>query len=170
MSAHQIIVDHRPQIIIGQLFDLGDFMRGAEAIEEMQEWHTRFQRGSLGDQGHVMRFLHRAGWHHRPAALAGGHHIRVIPEDGQGMRGHRAGRNVEDRAGQFPGNFEHVGDHQQQALAGGEGGGQRAGLECSMHCAGCTALRLHFDHQGDSSPDILALDCRPIISKLTHIG
>ena len=36
-----------------ELLDLGDFVRGAEAIEEVQEGHARFQRGGLGDQRQV---------------------------------------------------------------------------------------------------------------------
>ena len=91
MGADEFIVDHGAQVVIGQLFDLGDFMRGAEAIEEMQEGHACFQRGGLGDQGHVMRFLNRAGGQHGPTGLAAGHHIGVVAKDGEGMRCHGAG-------------------------------------------------------------------------------
>ena len=85
------------------------------------------------------------------------------------MSGHRPGRNVEDGAGQFPGDLEHIGDHQQQTLAGGEGGSQRTGLECSMDRTGCTAFRLHFDYQRNGTPDILTLYGRPIVSKFPHV-
>jgi hypothetical protein len=40
---------------------------------------------------------------------------------------------VEDGAGQLARDLVHIGDHQQQALRGGEGGGQRAGLQRAVH-------------------------------------
>ena len=39
----QFIIDHRPQIIIAQLFDLVHFMRCAETVKEMQEGYARFK-------------------------------------------------------------------------------------------------------------------------------
>jgi hypothetical protein len=63
----------------------------------------------------------------------------MIAEDRQGVRGQRAGGNVEDRGGQLPGDLEHVGDHQQQALRGREGGRQRPGLQRPVDRAGGAA-------------------------------
>ena len=39
VGAHQFVIDHRSEVVIAQLFDLVDFMGGAETIEEMQERH-----------------------------------------------------------------------------------------------------------------------------------
>ena len=36
-------------------------VRGAEAVEEMQERHAQFKRGHLRDQRHIVRLLHRCG-------------------------------------------------------------------------------------------------------------
>ena len=55
------------------------------------------------DQGEVVRLLHRAGRKHGPAGLTDGHHVLVVAEDGQALRGNRARRHVEDGAGELAG-------------------------------------------------------------------
>ena len=77
---------------------------------------------------------------------------------------------MEDRAGQFAGDLVHIGDHQQQTLRGGEGGGQCAGLQCAVDGAGRAAFGLHFDHRGNCSPKILPAFGRPLIRELAHAG
>ena len=52
----------------------------------------------------------------KPVA-AHGHHVLVVAEDRQRMRGERPRRHMEDRWRQFAGDLVHVRDHQQQALA-----------------------------------------------------
>ena len=139
---------------VGELLDLGDFVRGAEAVEEVQEGNARFERGGLRDQRHVHDFLHRVGGQHAEAGGAGGHHVAVVAEDGERVGGQRARRDVEHRGGQLAGDLEHVGDHQQQALRGGEGGGQRAGLQRAVQRAGGAAFALHLDHRRHGAPDV----------------
>ena len=43
MGADQVVVDHGAHVVGGKLFDLGHFVRGAEAVEEVQEGHARLQ-------------------------------------------------------------------------------------------------------------------------------
>ena len=129
-------------------------MGGAETVKEVQERDARLQRRRLGDGGEVLGFLDRAGGEQRPACLADGHHILVVAVNGQGMGRDGACSNMEDRAGQFAGDLVHVGDHQQQALGGGEGGGEGAGLKGAVHGSCRAAFGLHFDHEGDCAPEI----------------
>ena len=70
MRADQILVDHGAHVVGGELLDLGDFVRGAEAVEEMQEGDARFQGGGLGDERHVHHFLHRVRGQHAEAGGA----------------------------------------------------------------------------------------------------
>ena len=44
MSEHEVVVDHRAQVVVGHHFNFRDFVRGAEAVEEMQKRHARFKR------------------------------------------------------------------------------------------------------------------------------
>ena len=115
---------------------------------------TRDKRGGLGDQGQVVRLLHRAGTSMAEAGLAHGHHVAVVAEDRQGVGGQRPGRDVEDGRGQLTGDLEHVGDHQQEALGRGEGRGQGAGLESTVNGARGTALALHLDDRRHDPPDV----------------
>ena len=85
-----LIVHHRADGFVGEGSDLGDFMRGAETVKEMQERNARFQRGDLRDQRQVVHFLHGVRREHRPTGGAARHDVGVITEDGQRMRGQRA--------------------------------------------------------------------------------
>ena len=116
VSANQIVVDHGAHIVKAELFNLGNFMRGAEAIEEMQEGNARLQRRGMCNQGQVHRLLHRVRREQGESRLASGHGIGVIAKDGQGLRGDGARRNVNHRRGQLARDLVHVGNHQQQTL------------------------------------------------------
>ncbi len=116
----------------------------------------RAQGGGLGDQGKVHDFLDVVGAEHGPAGGAAGHDVGVVAEDVESAwAADGAGRNMEDRGGQFAGDLVHVGDHQQQTLAGGKGGGQGAGLQGAVDGAGGAAFGLHLGHQRDGPPDVL---------------
>jgi hypothetical protein len=49
--------NQRAKVVVGEPFDLGDLMRGAEAVEEMQERDCRFARRGMSDRRQVVRFL-----------------------------------------------------------------------------------------------------------------
>ncbi len=66
---------------------------------------------------------------HGEAGLAGAHDVAVVAEDAEGMGGDGAGGDVDDGRGELAGDLVHVGEHEQQALRGGEGGGECTGLE-----------------------------------------
>jgi hypothetical protein len=57
MGPHEIVVDQSTQVLIGQKGNLGHLVRGAEAVEEVDEWHTGLQRGHLCDQREVVHLL-----------------------------------------------------------------------------------------------------------------
>ena len=165
---HQLVVDHRADVVVAELLDLGDLVAGAEAVEEVDEGDACLQRGGLADQGEVHDLLHRVAAQHRPAGLAHAHHVAVVAEDRQALRGQAAGRHVEDGRRQLAGDLVHVGDHQQQALRRREGRGQGAGLQGAMHCARRAAFRLHLHHQGHGAPDVGLQLGRPLVRPFAH--
>ena len=61
MSPDQVFVDQGAQLVVRQLEDLGDLVRGAEAVKEVHERHTRLQGGGLRNGREVMGFLHGPG-------------------------------------------------------------------------------------------------------------
>ena len=59
--------------------------------------------------------------------------------------------------GQFTRNLEHVGDHQQQSLAGSKGSRERAGLQRAVNGAGSAAFAC-CDLYGNAEGDVAGLD------------
>ena len=113
MRDHQILVDHRADLLVGQQGELVDLVRGAEAVEEMDEGDARLQCRRLRDQRHVVRFLNRAGDELGEAGGQHRHHVLMVAEDRRPLRRQRPGGDVDDAGGQFAGDLVHVGDHQQ---------------------------------------------------------
>ena len=130
-------------------------MGGAEAVKIVQEGDTAAQGRGLGDQGKVHDLLYIVGTEESPAGGAAGHDVGMVAEYGQRLGGDSAGRNMENRGCKFAGNLEHVRDHQEQTLAGGEGCGQSACLQGSVDSACCATLRLHFYNGRHVAPDVL---------------
>ena len=75
---------------------------------------------------------------------------------------------MDDGRGQLAGDLEHLGQHQQQALAGGEGGGHRAAQHGTVQCAGRPGLTLHLDHFRHHTPQVGAAAGAPLVGVLTH--
>jgi len=116
----------------------------------------------------VHNLLRGRGSEHRKAGAAHAHHVAVVSENGQRMRGQRACGNMEHARQHFTRDFIHVGDHQQKSLRGGVGGGQRAGLERAVYRAGSSAFGLHFDDLHRFAEQIFFAVCRPGIHMLRH--
>ena len=165
-----LLVDKRSQVFIVQLLDFLDFVRGAEAVEEVDKRHACLQRGKMCHTGQVHNLLYRAFAQHGEARLTAGHHVLVVAEDTQGMAGQCTGGYVEHARQVFTGNLVHVRDHQQQALGGCVGGGQRTGLQGTVNGTGGTSFRLHFLYQDRFAEDVLTACGSPFVHVLSHRG
>jgi hypothetical protein len=168
VGADKLGIDHLLHDIHGQFFYLLHFVGGAEAVEEVQEGNPGFEGGCMGYHGEVHGFLDAGGTEHGPAGLAGGHDVLVVAEDGQGAGGHGPGGDVEDRRGALAGDLVHVGDHEEESLAGGEGGGQGAGGQGAMDGTGGAGLGLHLHYLRDGAVDVLAALGGKLVGKLAH--
>ena len=170
MRGDQIHVNHRLDVVFRKLLDLVHFVRYAESIVKVDERHAGFERGTVGDQGHVLGLLHRGRGKHPPAGRAAGHHVAVVAENRKRVRGHRPGGDVKDRGRQFPGDLEHVGNHQKQALRSGESSRKRPGLQRAVNRPGRPGLALHFDHVGHGAKDVFPSRRGPGVGHLAQIG
>ena len=168
--ADEVGGDKRQQVVVGEQLDRVQLVRGAEAVEEMDEGDPGAERRGLGHHRQVVGLLHGCRGEQRESGLADRHHVGVIAEDRQRLRGQGARRDVEDARGQLAGDLVHVGDHQEQPLRGREGGGQRSTLERPVERPGGTALTLHLHHRGHASPDVLAALAGPLVGQLGHRG
>ena len=164
----RLVADQRPQIVIGQQIDRVQLVRGAEPVEEVHERHPGGQGRRLRHQRQIVRLLYRGRGQQGEPGLPDRHHIRVVTEDGQPLRRQRAGGDVHDRRGQLTSDLVHVRDHQQQALGGGEGGGQRAALERAVQCPRRARLALHFHHRRHRPPQVRPVLAGPLVRQFGH--
>jgi len=100
-------VYHGPHDGRVHLADLGHLVRGAETVEEVQHRDVSGQGGRLGDEGEVLRLLHRVGGQQGEAIAAAGHDVAVIAEDGQSVGGERTGRYMQDEGRELAGDLVH---------------------------------------------------------------
>jgi hypothetical protein len=162
------LVQHGSQLFVVQLLHLDHLVRGAEAVEEVQEGDPGAQGGGLAEQGEIVSLLDRSRGEQGEAGLPAGHHVGMVAEDRQRVGRDRARRDVHAHRRQLAGDLVHVGDHQQQALRGGEGRREGAGLQRSVHRSGSATFRLHLHDLGNLAPDVLATVDSPLVTQLAH--
>ncbi len=167
---HFLPVHHFADIFVVDDFDFLDFMRGAEAVEEMADGHAGLDGSQMRHKGEVHAFLHGAGADEGEARLAGGHDVLMISENAQGVGGQRACRNMENRGEQFARDFVHVGDHEQQALRGRKGAGHGARDQRTVHGARCAGFGLEFPNGDGLAQQVLFACGGPVVSQFAHDG
>jgi hypothetical protein len=164
----QVGVEHGAHGVGFDRDDLRHFVRGAEAVEEMDHRDAPGKRSRLRDHGHVLRLLRRIRRQQRAAGGSGRHDVGLVAEDRQCVGGDGARRDVQHEGRQFAGDLVEVGNHQQQALAGGEAGRQRAGGERAVQRAGGAGFGLHLDDGRHRTPQVGPCLRRPLVRPFTH--
>ena len=165
---HGVHVAHFLEVLVVPLLDLLDLVRGAETVKEVDEGHAALDGRQMRHGGQVHDLLRVGLAQHGETGLAGGVDVAVVAEDVQRLGGDGTGRHVKD-AGQLLGrDLVHVGDHQQQALAGREGGGDGAGAKRTVHSAGGACLRLHLDDLDLVAEDVLQARSAPLVHRIRH--
>jgi hypothetical protein len=112
-----------------------------------------------------MGLLDRVGGQQGKSGLADGHDVLVVAENGEGMGGDGAGGDMQHAGQQLAGHLVHVGDHQQQALGGGEGAGQRTGRQRAVDGGGGTGFALKLSDQQCLAENFCARG-RPFVTDL----
>ncbi len=90
MLVDELVVHHRAHLLFGDELDLADFVRGTEAVEEMDEGEARFQRGCVADQREILRGLHGRRGEQAETGRARRHDVLVVAENRQRLRGQGA--------------------------------------------------------------------------------
>ena len=163
-------VDERFHLVVVDDVDLGNLVRGAESVKEVQERHLRFERGEVRDEREVHNFLHGAGREHRKTRLAAGHNVLMVAENVQRMRRDRACGNVEHGREQFARDLIHIGDHEEEPLACGIGGGEGACGKGAVHGTRRAAFRLHFGKAQFLPEHVHSARGGPFVRDLRHRG
>ncbi len=167
---HVIIADQRADVVLFEHGDLVDLVRGAEAVEEVEERDPGAQRRRMGYERKVVCFLDRACREHRPTGRSRVHHIAVVAKDRERMGRDRPCRDMDHRRRQLAGDLEHVGDHQQESLGRGERRPERALLERAVQRSGRASLGLHLDDVRHLPPEVRPARRRPIVAVFGHGG
>ena len=116
MGEHVLLAHEGSQVVVLEQPDARDLVRGAEAVEEVQERDAGAQGRGVRQEGEVVSLLHVRRAEHGPAGRPHRHDVAVIAEDRQGMRGDRAGGDVQHGGRELAGDLEHRGDHEKKAL------------------------------------------------------
>ena len=163
-----IHVHQGTQVLVVQGFDLLDLMRGTEAVEEVQERHTAVNGGQVCHGTQIHSLLGRGGCQQGETGLTDAHDVAMVTEDTQRVNTECPGRDVEYAGEHFACDLIHIGDHQQQPLGGGIGGGQGAGLQGTVDRAGGAALGLHLHHLHRLAEQVLLPVGGPLVHMFRH--
>ena len=161
-------VHQAPQVLVVQGLDALHLVGGAEAVKAVHEGVAGMDGGQMRHRPQVHGLLGRGGHEHGVAGGAAGHEVRVVAEDGVVVRSHHPGGDVHDVGQELAPHGVHGGDHQHQALGGGEGGGQRAGLGRAVAGARRPRLGLHLDHVHRGPEQVLSPLGGPLVHLLRH--
>ena len=165
---HGVHVAHFLQVFVVPLFDLLDLVGGAEAVEEVDKGNAALNGGQVGHRGQVHDLLGVGLGQHGETGLPGGVHVAVVTEDVQRLGGDGTGRHIEHAGQALRRDLVHVGDHQQQALGSGEGGGDGAGAKRTVNSAGGAGLGLHLNNLDLVAEDVLQARRAPLVNGVGH--
>ena len=166
--AEGLLIHEIANIVLFKELNLLILVRGAEAVEEVDEWHTSLECSKMSNSAEVHHFLHAAFCQHGKTSLTASHHVAVVAKDAKGMRCKCTGRNVEDAGQQLASNLVHIGNHQEQALAGCEGACEGTSLQGAMHGTSGTAFALHFLNHYCVAEEVLTTLSGPLVNMLRH--
>ncbi len=164
--ADSVHVHHFFQVFIIPLGHFLDFVGGAEAVEG----HAALDGGQMSYGAQVHDFLRIGAGQHSEAGLTAGHNVLMVAENGQSVGSQSAGGAMNDARQQLAGDLVHIGDHQQQALRSGVGGGQRAGRQGAVNSAGGAGLGLHLNNAHFLPEDVFLTIGGPLVGQVSHNG
>ena len=161
-------IEERTQVFHIYYLYLLVLVRGAETVEEVEEWHAALDSSEVSHTCEVHDLLYATFSQHSEARLAARHHVLVVAEDTEGVACQGTSRHVENRWDKLTRDLVHVRNHEEQTLAGGEGGGESTCVECAVHSTCSTCLRLHLLYQHCLAEEVLATCCSPLVHVLRH--
>ena len=88
-------------------------MGGTEAVKEVDERNLAFNRGQMRNRGQIHNFLRVGFAQHGKTGLTAGHHVGVVTEDVQRVRGDCTGGDMEHAGELLGGDLVHVRNHEQ---------------------------------------------------------
>ena len=149
-------------------FNLLDFVGGTETVEEVDERHSAFDSGEVGNSAQVHNFLGICFGEHCKTGLTASVDVGVVTEDVQRMRSDAACGNMEHAGKQLTRNFVHIGDHQQKTLRCSVGRGERTGGQGTVYRTCGTGFGLHFGDFDGRTEDVFLTLSGPLVNVVCH--
>ena len=143
-------------------------MGGTETVKEVDKGNAALEGGQMCNSTQVHNFLLVGLTQHGETGLTAGVYVGVVTENVQRVGGHGSCGNVENSGQQFAGDLIHIGDHQQKALRGSVGGGQRTGGQRAVDGTSSTSFGLHFNDLNGVAEDVLPTSSGPLIHVVCH--
>ena len=161
-------VNQRAEILIIRHIDLLQFVAGAETVKEMHEGDGAFDGAEVRHDTDIHALLHAGGGQLGKARLTACHGIRVISEDGNGMRTDGSCRHMHNTGEHRSRNTVHGRNHQHQALRGCIGGSEGACFESAVHGAAGACFTLHLHKLNRLAEEILFPVRCPVVHMVCH--
>ena len=147
-------IDHFLKVCIIPDFDLLNFVRSAEAVEEVDKRNAALNGGKMSNCREIHDFLRVGFGKHSIAGLTTCIDVGMVAEDVKSVRSDAASRNMDNVRKQFAGDLVHVRDHQKKTLGSGVGGGKSTRSERAVNSACRAALGFHFHDLNAFAEDV----------------
>ena len=126
--------------------DLLNFVRSAEAVEEVKERNSALDGGKVSNRAEVHNLLLVGFGKHSITGLTASVYVRVVAENIQRVRSNAASGNVNNVRKQFACDLVHIRDHKKKSLRSRVGRCQSACGKRTVNRTCGTALGLHLNH------------------------
>ena len=163
-----ITIYKRCNIFVVEAFDFLNFMRSAEAVEEVDKGNSALNGRKMSYGRKIHHLLNRTCTELSKTRHTCTHHVLLVPKDRKSLSCDSTSRYVENAREQLPGNLVHIGEHEQKPLRCRKGSSQSTGLQCPVHSCNGTTLALHFFYVYNFSEYVFTLLSSPFIYKLSH--
>ena len=92
----------------------------------------------------------------------------MVAEDAEGVACDSTGGYMEHGGKKLARHLVHIGDHEEQTLRSGVGGGKGTCVEAAVDSTCCAGLSLHLLHLDSAAEDVLLTLCRPLVNEICH--
>ncbi len=147
-------IDHILEVVVVPRLDLLYLVRGTEAVKEVENGTRALDSRKMSNGAEVHDLLRVGLSQHCKAGLTACVYVGMVAENVQRMGSNAACGNVEYAGQQLAGDLVHVGDHEQQTLGCGVGGGERTGGKRAVNGACGAGFGLHFHNLYSLAEDV----------------
>ena len=143
-------------------------MRGAEAVEEVDERNSALDSRKVSDCAEIHNLLRVGFGKHSKTGLTACVNVGMIAENVKCVRSYAACGNMENRGEKLARDLVHVRDHKKKSLRRRVGGGECAGCERTVNGSGCACFGLHLGNLNSCAENVFESVCRPLVNIVCH--